>query len=390
MRIASAHKPAPPRQTVVSAYLDGTATHIQSHVLDGVEQFEEAVAAEPSLRVIVDGDRRSNWGNYAMAAGILALPSLAAGAAALFGVGLPAKALKGLAFGGSLVALVPAYRALRQSFEGTAWKHQARYTIGGQNRPSPVPEAGAERLRSLLAESANTYPNARHIGYISGHGTRTEVANMNFGELQQKLADQKLDGLVLDACLTNQLEVLSKLAPWAGVVLASTHILPAQGLPISDMFAGEVLSQPDDKALFSQMAEKAAPAGFSFAAIDTEVVKQRLTPSLDRLGERLAAQLKEGDSAPVARALRDSSGPRWGYSGRADLGHFLKSLQGESLDPGLLAAAAEAQKALQEALLYSKDKNTLTFDYRDSHQDPSLGPGWREFLGAVKEELWYA
>lgn len=361
------------RPTLVSAYIDGRASGIQSPVLDGVDQFEKATDANPDLQVVVDGRRRPDWLNYSLTAGALAVP--VAGWVGFTLAGYPHEAL---AIAGTLAvgSAVGVYSCLGQTFQARSWEHGARYTIGGDNLASPVAKAGPEKLGSLIVENGAKYPGARHVAYLSGHGTREEIVGMKVEEIGEQLAGRQLDGMVLDACLTNQLEVLSKLAPWAGVVLASTHVVPAKGLPIQKMFAPEVLNQADESQVFSKMAEVAAPATYSFSAIDTRVLKTEVFPKLDHLGRRLAEELRQGHRTPIRRALRRGQGF---ISSRVDLGRFLTALEQAPLSDQTQKAAGAAREAFEKSLLYQKNEHNLSFDLGEA-DDQSLEPGWREFL----------
>lgn len=365
-----------PQKTVVSAYIDGKASAIESPVLDGVDQFERAVAKNPELTVIVDGQRHSNFRGLAIATGIMALPI--AGLAYGIATGLnPEKAL--LVGMGFLATALPAYKTVAQNFQGSSWAKSSRYTIGSEPVATPVKSAGVERLKSLVQQTSQAYPRSRHIVYFSGHGDQDEVASMEFSDIQRALGSERVDGVILDACLTNQLEVISKMSPWAGVVIASSHVVPAKGYPIEKMFSNEVLSQKDDRAMFRTMAEQTAPATFSLSAIDTRVVKSRLLPELNQLGDQLCEELQSGSRPHIEKALGQSHSPNWVFDRRVDLGSFLEKLSEQPFGTDTQQAIESTRAAFDEALIYHKNKNTLSFDLQTSRNDSSVGPDWNRF-----------
>ena len=224
-------------------YVDGKASMIQAPVLDGVDQFERAVANNPELEVVVDGRRNPKWLPPTIALGLVGVPLVGLAAAHFMGSAPPVKTLWAM---GAAMAALPAAMTLRESFQGRNWEKETRYNLSDSTlRPTPEPEQGVARLRSLMEQNASHFPGARHLVYFSGHGDQEQVAGMKFTDLGEQLSGQRVDGVVLDACLTNQLEVMAQLAPWAGVVLTSTHVVPAKGLPIEDMFSVDILQEAD-------------------------------------------------------------------------------------------------------------------------------------------------
>lgn len=362
-----------------SVYLDGRASLIWDKVLQGVEQFEDAYEANGNLAVTIDGDRRTRAADVATYAGLTLVPSAACvGIAAAVGgyfhplAGVAAVAGMGLAFGKG------AWKSFEAScLQPTPWAQGMRYKVGSGATPSPVATPGVERLRDLVGD-----PQAgRHVLYLSGHGDEKKIAGMKIGDLQAGMRDTNVSHTVIDCCLGAQLEVVSRLAPWAGFVLASTHPIPAQGLPIEKMFAPSVVGAADDREAAVKMAEVSADAVGSWSVTDTDQLAERLLPSLDVLGHRLAEEIRGGNRALVRDALGDTRSPEFLVTRKADLGSFLEELSERPFSAETREAIEAAREAFADTVVYQKGELGLSF--RLNHRrlpETGLPDGWREFL----------
>lgn len=369
-----------PRPTAVSAYLDGKAVLIERQVLQGVDQFERAGQATPELRITVDGVRRSRAGELARFAAFTLAP---AAASAAVGVGVAASCgpLVGAAVGTALAAGLSGagWKYLGLAFAAPRWRSEQRYTVGQGSEPSGG-GAGAPRLRNLLESSAQTCPASRQVLYLSGHGDGQRLAGMKLQDLRSM---PPVSVTVLDACLGAQLEVLSHLSPWAGLAIASAHLVPGRGMPIEKMLSASTLQQADTASLAGSLAQAAAPRLKSVSVTDTEALAGSLLPALDRLGR----ELSEGDRSQVRRALAGSRSPGW-FSSRVELGSFLQQLGQRDLAPRTLEAA---QAALAQTVSCAEKGSALTFDLSSGARREALPEGWNSFvegLGCRRKPLW--
>ncbi|MCA9794453.1 MAG: hypothetical protein KC910_21745 [Candidatus Eremiobacteraeota bacterium] len=374
-----------PSHTVVSAYIDGKASGIEKQVLRGIDQFERAYQkADSELTVVVDGQRRSKSSGKQMGALLMAAP-LVAGTL----VGAVAGAQFGMFAGMALapVTLLTGYSMYSAASAAPNWEAGARYTIGQGSAPTPVAESGVNRLHDLVVANAKAYPTSRHVIYLSGHGEHDEVAGMKFKDLAATMGDTKVDVTVLDACLTSQLEAMTRLAPWAGVVLASSHVVPAKGLPIEDLFSHKNLAA-EDLGDWAASAEKGA---FSLAAIDTRALQSELLPSLDKLGGLLSRELESGHRADIRRALARSKSPGWFFTERVDMSSFLDKLEQAPLSEVTQKAVANAKEAMKKTVLHQKNAHSFTFALDRDRNDQTMPPGWRNFLDSAdygRKPLW--
>lgn len=342
----------------VTAYIDGKATLIESHVLDGVDAFHRA-EEKVDLNFAIAGRRRSKTAQYAIAAAYAAAPvaALALGTA-----------MGSLGQGAMMAAitspiLLGSWRALQAA----------------QAAPDFKPDKhGCDELKELVATQARRFPQALHVVYVSGHGDHNEVAGLEFEELSHTMRGARIDVTVLDACLCSQLEVMSRLAPWAGVVIASTDPVPAKGYPIEKMFAPEKLQHGDARSLGKELAETAQDAASSLAAIDTTVLRQALLPALDDLGNRLSQEIDSGNRPAVRKALKDSAS-RGLFAASVDLGSFLSQLHTVELSDTTEASLAKARLAYDQTMVHTKNEFGMSF-WLDATQDSTLPEGWRGFL----------
>ena len=205
---------------------------------------------------------------------------------------------------------------------------------------------------------------------------------LTYPQAADALRGNPVEQVILDTCLGGQLEVLARLAPWSQFVLASPQPIPAIGLPFEKMFArSELDKSPRDLA--SSWVEQGKRITPSLAAWDCEQFRQSLLPALDQLGSRLAGEIGLGKRGEIREALRQSQNPDRLFSGRVDLGSFLRSIQDQSLSAETLQAAHKAAEAFAASLVNSQNEKTLTFHLVRERNDESLPGGWRDFLKAA-------
>lgn len=373
MRISTTTRPTPNQpKTVVSAYIDGKSTHIEALKLDAVDRFEKAQeSSHGSLLVTIDGQRHNRGKDVLLFSALGLAPTLA-----FAGVGYSLAGSVGAAAGGALgaaVALLPATYFLHRASKAPQWTPDSRLTLGQAAVPSPVDRAGAERLRSLVDENRANHPEARQILFLSGHGDRQEVAHMKITEMGEAMNGAKLDATIVDACLLGQLEVLTHMVGWAGMVLVSPHKILAKGLELPKLLSPENLAIPDITEASIAMAGEAKSTTPSFAVIDSEKFREKLLPTLDELGEKLS----QSERGALTKVLRKSLGTDGWISRRVDLGSFLTELTRSGLAP---EEAKAAREAFSETVPFQKNEHSLSFDLKAGQNDPSLPTGWRNFL----------
>jgi cysteine peptidase C11 family protein len=370
------HRP----QTVLSAYIDGKSRHIEVLKLKAVDRLERAQQdSQGELLVTLDGQRHSQTLDLAIFAGLGLAPTALAtyAGSAVNGV---AGALIGGALGLGAFAL-PACFFLRRTFEAPQWTPETRWTPNTSPKPSPVKTPGAQRLRSLVDENQARAPGSRHILFLSGHGDRTEVADISMGDLAEAMKGTKLDVTILDACLQGQLEVLTKLAPWAGLVLASPHKIKARGFDLETMLKRETLLRESNLAMVKDMAAVANSTTPSLAIVDTEKLEKSLLPSLGKLGSALCSSLKEPSvRKTIEKALKSSKSTDGIISRRVDLGGFLEELGKRNISPELTRAA---QESFSEAVPFQENDHSISFHLTAGRTDQTLPQGWRDFLSEL-------
>lgn len=352
---------------VVSVYLDGKATLIERQVLRGVDQFERAQKQNPELRVVIDGQRRSRLAELGRFAGLTVAPM---GLSVGVGVALAAvDPLLGATIGGMMLLGLggTGWKNLALAFTAPRWQSGTRYTVGQGCAPTPVPEAGPERLAELIR--SNQDPSRRHVVYISGHGDGKKLVNIPVEQLPHSLPS--VDLTVLDACKCAQIEVLSHLAPWSKNLISSAHTVPGRGFPIEKIMAHR------DNPL--EAASAAAPAATSLSLVSGEHLTDGLLPSLGRLGESLRGELQAGNRREIRAALADSRNPDW-FGSRVNLADFLEHLSERKLSEKTHEQLNTAIRELEETVLYSKNDFSLSFDLRRGREVEALPEGWREFL----------
>lgn len=376
MRIASTvKKPI----VSVSAYIDAKATHIESLKLNAVDRLEKATdTSDGALDVVLDGQRHSLAKDAALFAGLGLAPAALATWAG-WGLHGATGALVGGAIGLAAFA-APAGFFLSRSLKAPQWKTETRWHIGHSSEPSPG-VAGPQRLNSLVAQGAETNPQAKQVLFLSGHGDRTTLASMKLDEIATAMKDSSIDITVLDACLQGQLEVMTRLAPWAGLVLASPHKIKARGLELEELLKPQILAQESSLETACQMAREAKSTTPSFAVVDTAQFKERLLPSLDSLGRKLAESWSDSSvSEGVKSALAAAVGTDGLFSRRVDMGSFLKELDKREILPEQTSRALESFKS---TVPFQKNEHSMSFHLKAGRDDATLPKGWQDFLKAL-------
>ncbi|MCA9780609.1 MAG: hypothetical protein KC800_27985, partial [Candidatus Eremiobacteraeota bacterium] len=206
----------------------------------------------------------------------------------------------------------------------------------------------------------------------------TTLAGMNLNELSAQMQGSKLDVTILDACLQGQLEVLTRMAPWAGVVLASPHKIKARGLELEKLLAPQTLAQASPLDAATRMVQLEKSTTPSFAVVDTHRLQENLLPALDSLGRRLAESWDEGSvSRQVKGALADAVGTDGLFSRRVDLGSFLEKLGERQVLPEETSRAVES---FRTTVPFQKNKHSVSFHLKAGRSDQTLPAGWRDFL----------
>lgn len=371
MKISRTIAPAP-LKTAISAYIDGKSTHIEALKLDAVDRFESARdQSQGALSVTIDG-LRHHRGKDLATFGLLGLAPAAASAAVGYSLaGMAGAAIGGLA--GVAVSVLPATYFLQRAAKAPQWVPGDRTKLGEKSGPSPVAQPGPQKLRHLVDETRAANPEARQFLFLSGHGDRQEVAHMKIPAMGEAMRGSQLDATIVDACLLGQLEVLTHMAPWAGLIMVSPHKILAKGLELPEMLSPSNLAEGDLKNAVIAMAKEAKSTTPSFAVIDSDKFQDKLLPSLDNLGQALSQE----DRSKLVSVLGKSLSPDTLFSARVDMGSFLSNLEAARIAP---KETNEALTAFRETVPYQKNKHSFSFDLKAGRNDQSLPSGWRAFL----------
>lgn len=213
--------------------------------------------------------------------------------------------------------------------------------------------------------SLSSWPQARQVVYLSGHGYQDRAAGIPFQHVAETV--QGAEAILLDACNGGQIEALLTLSKSARVAVCSEHTVRASGFPLEAMF-GKTEFPQDPRALATslvQSAHKGRPAD-SLVAVDLEALKNKLLPAMDKLARRL----KHADKEQTKEALESSLKTDTAGKTTVDLGSFLAQL------PQTQEVEA-TQKALNDTLLAMIGHGTLSFDrYSPSH----MPQAWRDWM----------
>lgn len=383
-------KPAPEKvekskpDVYVTAHLDGKALNIGGWVLDGARQLGKAAkSAKGKLGGTIQTERGSPWVSMAFGAA-LAVPALAIGAlavgTAVAGAGIGAAA--SIAAWAAAPALLAANPILKAFADHRLRNDQSLELKSSETRASTEKEP-VERLRQNLIQNMEEYPNSTQVCYLSGHGgDGKKLAGIPLTDLKDRLAETQSDITILDACSSCSLEVMANLAPWAGLAVASSHVVPMIGYDIQNVFGQDQLQASSTEEMAVQMAKAAEGRTFSLNVVDTTVVGDKLLPSLSKLGASLEKELKSERGEHIKKALRKSRNVGLlNFGSQKDLGSFLDKLEEVELSELSEGALAETRDALASAMKYQKNDSGLFFSRR-GHD--SLPKEWNSFLKATK------
>lgn len=368
-----------PDKVVVSAYIDGKSEHIEAMKLSAVARFEKAQEASSGrLKVVLDGQRHTFKSDALKFTALGLAPAAATAAVGAQLAGTVGGVIGGVA-GLTLFAL-PCAHFLHRSLKAGQWQDGTRLPLGGKAEPSPVSEPGPQRLRNLVDTSKASNPQARQILFLSGHGSIDEIAHMPWSKINESMKGSKLDATILDACLTSQLEVVSQMAPWAGLIMASPHKIKARGLELPKMLAPEHLEKTDLRESVVEMAKEARSTTPSWVVLDGQQIQKQFLPSLDELGKGLVSELRNGKRGDLKKVLAKSLSTDGLVSSRVDMGSFLKNLKDSGLAPEQTTVACQS---FQDCVPFQKNQHTMSFHLKKGRQEESLPQGWRDFLSEL-------
>ena len=380
IKASPAHQFKAAPKVFVTAHLDGKASGIASPVLKGADSFERAHEEAPNLlKGTIQASRRPRWLDFSMgaaglAAGLLPSAFMAASVGSLGGA-----LVAGAIFAYSLPVVKMMAGPLLTALRAPELNGNTDLQLGEAPKATPETSRSTQRLRKNLEQAKTRYPSSRHVVYLSGHGGDGKtLAGLKLPDLREDMSGKKADITVLDTCTSSSLEVMSNLAPWAGLTIASSHPVLAAGYRIEDMFSAEILNQKDTKTTAVEMAKATTPWVWSMNVIDTEAVSSKLLPSLDKLGEELQKELAGPNARNVRRAFRRTkSAGIFPSKKRKYLSNFLEKLDSSKLGESAEKAVDAAKESLQAATVHQRNHRGMTFSKKG---DQSLPEGWREFL----------
>ena len=373
---------APRPKLVVSAYVDAKAQNIEDLNLNRIGRFEDVKEnAGDDVSISIEGRRHSklrSLGELALSGAVPALLGGVAGAA----VGGPIGAVVG-GLGGFVTGMASNMSTINQLAKARQWPKDSRLQVGQKAVPSPVEHAGAERLAKMVSDNEESFPEARHLVYISGHGYQKSSAEISFEEMSEKMEGLQVDATLFDSCLIGQMEVLSKISPWAGIVLASPHKTRARGYDLASMLDPKTINTASDQEFAVNIAKKARSTTSSFSAVDSRAFREEFLPALDELGASLHRELENGKRSSIKKALAKSTGTHWGFSPKVDMGSFLEQLAEAPLSQETQKKLKTTQAGFDKSVLFQKNKHSFSFDLKSGKTDESLPQGWTSFLQGI-------
>ena len=291
-------------------------------------------------------------------------------------------------------------------------------------------------LREMTIANMKRFPNALHVVHLNGHGHGAKaVAGLTGNQAQDSLKEavgatgKKFDVAFYETCYGANWENLHRQAEVANYAVAFEDMIPKSNSKVGRLNLSEVLgpavgSENSREAALS-MARTAghhfdgSPAPISdvpfihrnskkyrtetwtntdstAVAVDLVALREKLSPSLDQLGQDLSTALKADSSlAGVVREAREAN--RLEESGDlVDLGGFLKTLKGSLTDSSAKKSLDKTLQSLESILLHKRTgediplsglsfhtkPKTLNFanPSTPAHDDPSLPQGWLNFV----------
>lgn len=377
--------PRTDRPLQVTFFGDASVPDIGSKVKHQTQRFEKTIVqAGAPVRVaavVADGSVLGDATRLVLpfALGAASLGSL--GATLWFAIGGQAT-LPG-AVGGALFSLLSGALAYGFAQDSANYRRsigekvKAQGDISGQHVQAEVARHGPRQsdFDRLWQKSFSQWPQSRQLVYLSGHGFQTEVAGLSVERLASTVKGAEM--VLLDACNGGQVELLARLTDSARVAIASEHNVRGSGFPLERMFGQQDFAS-DPREMAADMVQAAAlsrPAS-SLVAVDLEVLKKSLLPSLDRLGRQLQRISDGGFKSALQKAMADAETTDQ-TSPKVDLGSFLENLVDT---PGLARRCSELPRTLQaldQTVVAMAGHGTLSFDtFSPSH----LPQGWRDFV----------
>lgn len=374
LAVLSEQPSAPSDQPLALTYFgDSTAPNISRGVENQPGRLAKLLAAGNSpvqvQGVVMRGGRLNHLAKAALpvtlaAVGVGGVAACVAGL--LHGVNTPLLIMGGItALGGGLAAYsnwqeAPGHwKAATQRVELAGLPSQHVHISGLAAGPSH------KHFDRAWQASLSSFPQARQVIYLSGHGFQDRAAGVSFQHVAETV--KGAEAILLDACNGGQIEGLLKLSNSARVAVCSEHTVRASGFPLDAMF-GKSDFPKDPRALAAalvQSAHKGRPAE-SLVAVDLEALKNQLLPSMAKLARRL----KHADKAQTKEALDSSKTTDTAGKNTVDLGSFLAQLP-------QTAEVEATQKALNATVLAMVGHGTLSFDrYSPAHMPSS----WRELM----------
>jgi hypothetical protein len=227
----------------------------------------------------------------------------------------------------------------------------------------------------FLSRNARRYPSALRVLHLEGHGIGFRyVAGLKPAELQSTLAaaspDRRADLLLIESCLSSNLETLMAAAPHATWVVASQDVVSrrgfatildktlkgseAGGAPSSAEALGRKMIEKADGVVTSDFAGDDSPLFHDLSLIRSDAVPA-LAAAVDRLGGLMAEECKAGHRSIIDEILTQT---------RRFPGDRRETEMREKLDVGDLGAFAAATRhafesqagARRDAIVNSADE----------------------------------
>ncbi|MBN9416797.1 hypothetical protein ABS71_21145 [bacterium SCN 62-11] len=366
------------KQTVALTYFgDATEPKISRGVSNQPGRLAKLLADSPApvqvQGVLLRGGRIHHLAQAALPASMAAVGVAGLGACVaglVQGVNTPLLVLGGLtALGGGLAAAanwksMPAHwKAATQKLDLSGIPSQRVQVRSLNSAPS------AQKFDEAWKTSLSSWPQARQVLFLSGHGYQNRAAGIHFEHIGKTV--RGAEAIVLDACNGGQVEALLKLADSARVAVCSEHTVRSSGFPLEAMF-GQTEFPQDSRALATSLVQSASGAcpAESLVAVDLEALKGKLLPSM----EKLARHLKAADKGEIKEALSHSETTDTAGKTTVDLGSFLAQLP-------QTAEVEATQQALNDTVLAMVGHGTLSFD---RYSPPHMPESWRSLMNHLR------
>ncbi len=364
----------------VSGYFEGDAFPAGGKVLQSVSDLQELQhTSHGQLAGTVAASRRARWIDSLVGSAIT-LPGLAIVGLGVFAGIATSSLMAGLnvsAF--SLPFLMLGTDLLASGLHSTGLKSNNILRLGRGVEQLKSGSDNLDRLKHSLESSAANYPRALQVCYLHGHGgDGKRIAGLDVEDVGRVLKQHKVDLTVVHSCCCCQLEVLSKMSPGAGLVLASAGpISTIVGWQPKKMFGDKALKSSTPEELAVAVAQGASGRSFSLNVIDAGKFEKELLPCLDSLGIQLLEEQRGPNQKSIRQALADAHGSFLGLGPHVDLGSFLKELAKQPISQATRKEIEQAAQALQSSTTFHKNDRGMTFSLEG---DASLPEGWNAFL----------